>query len=131
MQQESLNQIHYLEREIQMWKKELSRLQGQEAILKNRVAKTVSQIEQRENTVIRNQDGVALKEQIQNILSGIEAEKTAMMDYIASVPDSLMRQILFYRHVNGLSWCQVAQRMGGGNTEGSVKMMYKRYWDKN
>jgi hypothetical protein len=50
--------------------------------------------------------------------------------YIDSVDDPQMRMILSLRFVNGLPWRQVAESIGGGNTEDSVRMMCKRYIDK-
>ena len=50
--------------------------------------------------------------------------------YIANVQDSLTRQIMALRFVNGMSWNQVAMSVGGGNTEGSVKMVCYRYLNK-
>lgn len=47
--------------------------------------------------------------------------------YIASIDDSLIRQIIALRFVDGLSWRQVAFRIGGGNTEDSVKKACYRY----
>lgn len=50
--------------------------------------------------------------------------------YISEISDSLMRQIFTYRFVNGLSWDQVAAKIGG-NTGGSVKKMCYRYLKKS
>lgn len=47
--------------------------------------------------------------------------------FIASVKDSHIRRIISLRVVDGLSWNKVADRIGGGNTEGSVKMAFQRY----
>lgn len=47
--------------------------------------------------------------------------------YISTVEDSLMRQILTLRYVEGLTWNQVAQRIGGGNTEDSVRKAHNRF----
>lgn len=47
--------------------------------------------------------------------------------YIDDVEDSLTRQILTLRYVNGLSWQQVADNVGGANTEDSVKKICYRY----
>lgn len=47
--------------------------------------------------------------------------------YISSVPDSLMRQILSLRYVNGMNWTQVAMHIGGGNTPDSVRMAHDRF----
>lgn len=48
-------------------------------------------------------------------------------EFIASVKDSHIRRIISLRVVDGLSWNKVADRIGGGNTEGSVKMVFQRY----
>lgn len=48
-------------------------------------------------------------------------------EFIAGVKDSHVRRIISLRVVDGLSWNKVADRIGGGNTEGSVKMAFQRY----
>lgn len=48
-------------------------------------------------------------------------------DYISSIDDSLVRQIVRLRFIDGLSWTAVAHRIGGGNTENSVKVVFHRY----
>jgi hypothetical protein len=55
------------------------------------------------------------------------AEYRRLNQYIAGVDDSMMRQILTLRYIHGLSWVQVAHRIGGGNTEDSVRMAHNRY----
>lgn len=47
--------------------------------------------------------------------------------FIRSVKDSHVRRIMRYRFEEHLSWREVADKVGGGNTEGSVKMAYIRY----
>ena len=42
-------------------------------------------------------------------------------EFIASVNDSRMRRIITLRFIDNLSWNKVADRIGGGNTEGSTK----------
>lgn len=54
-------------------------------------------------------------------------ERNRLERYIASVPDSLTRQIMVLRFINGLSWWQVAYSVGGNNTGDSVRMNVKRY----
>ena len=41
------------------------------------------------------------------------------------------RLIFTYRFVDCLSWQKVAEAVGGGNTEGSVKMICYRYLDSD
>ena len=54
-------------------------------------------------------------------------ERARLERWISEIPDSLTRQIFQHRFVDGLTWVQVALRVGGGNTEGSVKMICYRY----
>lgn len=58
-------------------------------------------------------------------LSGVEYNR--LCRYIAGVNDSLMRQILTQRFIEGKNWRQVARAIGGGNTEDSVKKAFYRY----
>ena len=51
-------------------------------------------------------------------------------EFIASVSDSRMRRIINLRFIEGLSWNKVADRIGGGNTEGSIKMAFQRFIEK-
>ena len=48
-------------------------------------------------------------------------------EFIKSVDDSHMRRIITLRVVDGLSWNKVADRMGGGNTEDSVRKAFDRF----
>lgn len=52
-------------------------------------------------------------------------------EYIQNIDDSLTRQIISLRYINGLPWEQVAASIGGGNTADSVRMICNRHLDKN
>lgn len=58
-------------------------------------------------------------------------ERSRLERYIATIPDSLTRQIFTLRFVNGLPWMQVALHLGGSNTADSVKKTCYRYIDKS
>lgn len=49
-----------------------------------------------------------------------------VLDFIESIDDSHMRMIITYRIIENYSWGQVADAMGGGNTEDSVKKAFYR-----
>lgn len=51
--------------------------------------------------------------------------------FIRNVKDSHVRRIIRLRVIEGMSWNEVADEMGGGNTEDSVKKTFYRYVDKN
>ena len=50
--------------------------------------------------------------------------------FISSVKDSHMRRIISLRVVDGLSWNEVADHIGGGNTEDSIRMSFNRFMEK-
>ena len=58
-------------------------------------------------------------------------ERNRLERYIAGIPDSLTRQIFTLRFVNGLSWVQVALRIGGNTTPDGVRMTCKRYLENS
>ncbi len=51
-------------------------------------------------------------------------------EFIVSISDSRMRRIINLRFIENLSWNKVADRIGGGNTEGSIKMAFQRFMEK-
>lgn len=55
------------------------------------------------------------------------AQLAEIEEYIAGIEDSVMRQIIRYRYIDGLSWRQVAIRVGGGNTEDGVRKAQDRF----
>lgn len=50
-------------------------------------------------------------------------------EFIASLDDSRIRRIINLRFVENLSWGKVAARIGGGNTEDSIKKMFYRFME--
>lgn len=57
----------------------------------------------------------------------IDKQLAAVEQYINSVDDSRMRRMLTFRYIDGLSWQQVAKRIGGGNTANGMRMAVERY----
>ena len=47
-------------------------------------------------------------------------------EFIKSLSDSYLRQIVTLRVINGLSWGEVAMNLGSGCTEDSARMMFNR-----
>lgn len=59
------------------------------------------------------------------------AHYNQIMRFVAEIDDSLIRQIVMYRHIDMLKWRDIAQRIGGGNTEDGIRMAYKRYLQRS
>lgn len=51
-------------------------------------------------------------------------------EFIANVDDSRMRRIINLRFIEGLSWNKVADHIGGGNTEDSIRKAFARFMEK-
>ena len=58
-------------------------------------------------------------------LADMEAE-----EYINSIEDSRMRRIAQYRIMDGLSWYEVADRMGGKATSEGCRKYFERFFEK-
>lgn len=67
-------------------------------------------------------------------LVNLELELTETLnqveEFIAGVEDSRIRRIITLRFIENLSWNKVADRIGGGNTEDSVKKFFYRFMEK-
>lgn len=50
-------------------------------------------------------------------------------EFIAGIKDSHIRRIINLRVIDGLPWNRVADRIGGGNTDDSVKKAFYRFMD--
>ena len=68
-----------------------------------------------------------LKERLQRRVDDLLELRTEILEFVESIDDSLLRQIIVLRHVNGLSWRQVAREIGGGNTADGVRMIHDRF----
>lgn len=68
------------------------------------------------------------------ILTSLEMELLETLnqveEFIASVKDSRIRRIINLRIVENLSWNEVADRIGGGNTEDGVRKAFARFMEK-
>ena len=127
-----LSQVYYLNREIEMDRERLEELRKKAkspsgsnlsgtfvgGASESNVERYTAEITGREN---------AINEKIIQC----EQEKSCLERYIATIPDSLTRQIFTLRFIYCYSWSRIALSVGGGNTEGSVKMVCYRYLKKS
>ena len=60
----------------------------------------------------------------------VALERNKIMQFINTIDDSIMRQIIFYRDISLLPWRIVAREVGGDNTTDSVRMMHNRFFEK-
>ena len=125
-----LSQLYYLTREIEMDRRRLEELE-QQALpgaqrlsgmpggggTSDQVAELVAQI-------------ADLRELIRAKQKQCILERRWLEGYIAGIGDSLTRQVFTHRFIHGLSWRQVADCVGGGNTEAGCKKLVYRFLRK-
>jgi len=70
-----------------------------------------------------------LKSQLTKSKHTAMAEYASLQTFIERIDDSQVRLIFTLRYLDGLSWHQVAWRLGG-NTSDSVRMTHNRYLAK-
>lgn len=124
-----LSQLYWLNREIEADQKRLEELEAligspsspQLTGMPHAPNRNDSKVERLVAEIVDLQAIIAAR-QIQCI-----HERARLERWINDIPDSLTRLVFHYRFVDGLSWLKVAKRVGGGNTEGSVKMICYRY----
>ena len=155
-----LSKLYWLNREVEMNKKQLTQLEADIAkneLLQQELRASMDGISSPafdgmphgsgnhsrvEQTAVRlvglGEEGRELREAVTNIKASICARQTLIVlecerlqKYIDGISDSQIRQIFTYRFVNGLAWEQVAACMGGGNSADTVKKTCYRYLKKN
>lgn len=131
MTRQELSQVYYLRREINSDKERLAKLEA--------AASSTSPIS---SGMPNGKGGVtdrtaiaveiaALKDLIYEKICREEQELRRLMNFISSVEDSLMRQILTARFVDNMNWQAVAMRVGGGNTAVTVRQRCNRFLREN
>lgn len=143
MTKKELSQLYYLNREIEMLKRQLDALESKQdehtcsTVRASQLSYpytlhsiTVSGSTDPEAAYRRRAEIRETKTLISLKIEQCDIEYSRLIRYINGVDDSLMRQILTYRYVSGFNWVQVAMHIGGGNTADSVKKACYRFLDK-
>lgn len=135
-----LNQLRYLDREIQLLRERIAELRAEAERVTPSVTTYIN--EKKETCVLPKTGGAGLhrdkmadmvaaiieeEQQLEELCERRRQEKARLMQFINDIPDSLTRQIFILRFVDGKSWNAVADGIGGGNTENSVRMKVFRY----
>lgn len=70
---------------------------------------------------------VDLEKQISELKSDINRERQAVMDFVESIQDGFIKTIFSLRFIGCMTWAEIAEVVGGDNTEDSVKKVCYRY----
>lgn len=124
-----LKQIYYINREIEMWQRELDKLRCKSLVgspsfsgmPRGGIAHGVAEYAT---------DVADIEVVIAGLLAKAQIQRKRIIEYIDGLEDSLTKQIIFYRHVSCMSWAEVANVIGGGNSEENVRQIHTRFFKK-
>ena len=130
MTKKELSQLYYLQREIASDEQRLIELETAATSTTGRMGGI--------SGGGKISDKTAIAVEIADLKTIIQAKKdmciaryNQIMRYVAGVDDSLIRQIITYRHIDMMKWQDIAQKIGGGNSEDGLRKLYTRYLEKN
>ncbi len=70
------------------------------------------------------------KLRLEHLEEKLEKQLEEVEKFIDTIENSRKRRILKYKYVDGLSWRDVAKKMGPGNNEDSVRIEIKRFLER-
>lgn len=130
MDKKELNQIYYLEKEIDMWRKALNRLQSRSLLPSQEItgmpfgSGTSDKVG---NYAVTEAD---IEKLIDELRAKVSEEQYKLLNYIKTIDDSLMRQIMYHRHVLCMKWNEVAKALDSHNSPDNLRMMHDRFLEE-
>lgn len=130
---EQLSQLRYLKKEVLLLQNQIENIDYK--ITTDSVEGSLPTFPYTKHTIkitgIDEQDYKRKIDRLKNQLLNRVKELISLVDetnkYIDKIDDSLIRQIMMLRYVNGLTWEQVATDIGGNNSADSVRKAAERY----
>jgi len=133
MTKKELKQVKYLQNEIKMLKEQIENMEYN--IVTDSVRGSSSHfpyIEQR--FIIEGIDYKEYDRRLKRLKKQLKRRIEELMDlveeineFIEGIDDSLIRQAISLKYVNGLSWEEVAACIGGGNTAEGIRKRVQRF----
>lgn len=130
MDLEEVKQVYYITREIEMYKKELQRIKEKSYVKGQDLSGMPMAAGNGDKTSDRAMAELEYENLIKEAQYRLVIEKNKILRFISTIDDSIMRQIIFYRHVSLLPWRIVAREVGGDNTPDSVRKAHQRFFSK-
>lgn len=126
-----LSQLYYLKREVAMDKERLAELEERALPGAQRLSGLPGNSGVGDKVAACAAEIADLHALIAQKIARCLAEQQRLEQYIAGIDNSFIRQIFTLRFVQGLTWRQVANKVGGRNTPDSLRMLSKRFLLKN
>lgn len=129
---QELSQLYWLNREIREDERRLSELRAEASGVPSPAGDGMPRSSEVHSRVERLAlDIITLEQIIAEKYARCVAERVRLERFISSITDSVTRQVFTERFVEGRTWAGVARRIGGGNTEDSVKKICYRFLKGN
>ena len=122
--------VYYLDKEIAEWKEEIERIRA--SVLPKGVRfGTVSGSGKYQDMVAEAASMIAdTEKKIKKKLLELEMARSEIIHYIMDIDDCQTRLIFKLRCLDHMTWNEVADKVGGMNSEYSVKKRFYRYLEK-
>lgn len=130
MTKEELNQIYYLEKEIKMWRKALNRLQSRSLLPSQEITGMPFGTGTSDKVGNHATTEVDIENKIKELRGKAIEEQYKVLKYIETIDDSLMKQIIYHRHVLCMKWNEVAKALESNNSPDNLRIMHDRFLDK-
>ena len=127
MTKEELNQIYYLEKEIEVWRKALNRLQSRSLLPSQEITGMPFGTGTSDKVGNHAVTEVDIIDKIEALQKKAIEEQYKVLNYIQTIDDSLMKQIIYHRHVLCMKWNEVAKALESSNSPDNLRMMHDRF----
>mgnify|MGYP000013120426 CR=1 FL=1 len=127
MNLKELNQIYYIDREIEKDERELKELRASVISLTQEISDMPRATNVKDKTAEYISRILDLEKMIELNLERKQIEKKRIMAFIESIDDSRIRLIFHYRFIKNLHWVEVARLISPHETDVSVRVACHRY----
>lgn len=133
---ELLEQYADMRREARMWERELDELRKKNVVVKDTVRGSMSSFPYTAHPVTiqgvpkPSKRFAAREKRLEERRERLAEQLAEIDDFIDSLEDSQLRQIINYRYVRGYNWVKTARLIGGRNTADGCRMKVTRFFEK-
>lgn len=129
---QQLNQYPYMDAKIERLRRDIDDLKGNWAVSGAVMASAKSPPYNMREIIVGDRDttkeaAIQISEKRKE-LECVICEKAEIEQFIKSVEDMRIKEIMTFRYLYGETWKEVAAHFGNRETEGSVKMAVKRFF---
>lgn len=124
MTKKELTSVYYIKKEIKMWEEQLELIESKAEgkITGLPFTPGTGSSDQMADLAIK---AVSVRELIEAKKRNLNQQQDRIISWIISIDDTVVRQIMLYRHVRCYSWNTVAQKIG--ITADSARKQHDRY----